>query len=443
AIKKANIMLGYIVKSVELRTRAVMFRLYNALVRAHLERLRVAASWQGVRSVHVDDFVGCGTDQILLLFENRDAVEGVLDDFTITDLGEISFSVSTSSFTAQDILSGDVQENYLLTVQALDARLQCGVASLQDLQGDLEMKGRVLLQSVRALTSLITGDESGALRTEEEGLASLWEEDADASGLVPEAPQVSAEPAGLVERVWQRVVGDSWVVGVKLTEEAYSSVDNVNLSIMMDQGSVPAPAVTQTRGNVLRFSAPSFPCITRSSSPGQAGPAAKRTRVEEWPTVDSTRRRTAICVTDLTPLLALTRLDCPLLIRATVRREAGSWRRGDQVAFQCGRVSLDIKDVSLETYRSRLLHDCKHVTEEAVEDFLSLTAVLKKRTFQIRSVDRTLCDISKWLLGPMQCQQLAVNPDYLLWNKSTASDLMLFNWEVKSAFEGLLIIHSR
>ncbi|MBN3300874.1 IRF7 factor, partial [Amia calva] len=29
-------MLGYIVKSVELRTRAVMFRLYNALVRAHL-----------------------------------------------------------------------------------------------------------------------------------------------------------------------------------------------------------------------------------------------------------------------------------------------------------------------------------------------------------------------------------------------------------------------
>ncbi|MBN3303099.1 LTOR5 protein, partial [Amia calva] len=34
-------MLGYIVKSVELRTRAVMFRLYNALVRAHLERLRV------------------------------------------------------------------------------------------------------------------------------------------------------------------------------------------------------------------------------------------------------------------------------------------------------------------------------------------------------------------------------------------------------------------
>ncbi|MBN3310246.1 ZBED5 protein, partial [Amia calva] len=38
--KKANRMLGYIVKSVELRTRAVMFRLYNALVRAHLERLR-------------------------------------------------------------------------------------------------------------------------------------------------------------------------------------------------------------------------------------------------------------------------------------------------------------------------------------------------------------------------------------------------------------------
>ncbi|MBN3300515.1 GPBP1 protein, partial [Amia calva] len=39
AIKKANRMSGYIVKSAELRTRAVMFRLYNALVRAHLPSL--------------------------------------------------------------------------------------------------------------------------------------------------------------------------------------------------------------------------------------------------------------------------------------------------------------------------------------------------------------------------------------------------------------------
>ncbi|MBN3301314.1 CASP9 protein, partial [Amia calva] len=35
-MKKANTMLGYIVKSVEFKKRAVMFRLYNALVRAHL-----------------------------------------------------------------------------------------------------------------------------------------------------------------------------------------------------------------------------------------------------------------------------------------------------------------------------------------------------------------------------------------------------------------------
>ncbi|MBN3305269.1 F200B protein, partial [Amia calva] len=37
AIKKANRMLGYIVKSVEIKTRAVMFRLYNAPVRPHLD----------------------------------------------------------------------------------------------------------------------------------------------------------------------------------------------------------------------------------------------------------------------------------------------------------------------------------------------------------------------------------------------------------------------
>ena len=37
AIKKANKMLGYIVKSVEFKSREVMLKLYNALVRPNLE----------------------------------------------------------------------------------------------------------------------------------------------------------------------------------------------------------------------------------------------------------------------------------------------------------------------------------------------------------------------------------------------------------------------
>ncbi|MBN3302516.1 NSG2 protein, partial [Amia calva] len=46
AIKKANRVLGYIVRSVELRTRAVMFRLYNALVRAHLVVVKTRTEYQ-------------------------------------------------------------------------------------------------------------------------------------------------------------------------------------------------------------------------------------------------------------------------------------------------------------------------------------------------------------------------------------------------------------
>ena len=37
AIKKASTMLGYIVKNVEFKSREVMLKLYNALVRPHLE----------------------------------------------------------------------------------------------------------------------------------------------------------------------------------------------------------------------------------------------------------------------------------------------------------------------------------------------------------------------------------------------------------------------
>ncbi|MBN3295446.1 GCYA1 cyclase, partial [Amia calva] len=56
SIKKANTMLGYIVKSIELRTRAVMFRLYNALVRAHLYP-RLYAAFQGMIKQHKLDMM--------------------------------------------------------------------------------------------------------------------------------------------------------------------------------------------------------------------------------------------------------------------------------------------------------------------------------------------------------------------------------------------------
>ncbi|XP_006638071.2 Fanconi anemia group B protein isoform X1 [Lepisosteus oculatus] len=414
------------------------------------EGFQVASRWEGVSALHVDDFVGCGNDQILLVFENHTTADDVLRDFRLTDLAAIAYTSSVD--TCEDLnADGAVQENYHIFVQALETRLQCGLSSVQNIQLDLDLKDRVLLQSVQAFTGLIKGEENILSKGEEEGLVSLWEEDTAVDSPGEEAPVAHVGLRGLAEKVWQRVVGDSWVVGVRLAEEASLSVGEVSLSVLMEQGFGKAPTVIQTRSSVLQLGKLPFPC---PSSQCRAEPAAKKTRlgprlqsVGQFGTVAGgraeiaqNRARTVIAATELAPLVAFVHLDCYLMLHATAAQNPGVWGEGQPVIVQCGRVSLDIKDISAGKLFPKSLNS-KYATEEAVEDFLSLTMVLKKWLFQIRSPSYTLCDISKWLLGPMQCQRLYVNPDYLLLNNVDTSSMMLISWQEKTAFEGILLIH--
>ena len=55
----------------------------------------MAAHWSLVRSVHVEDFLGCGTEQLLLVFEEEeeDGTGRPFERFLLTDLCGISLSV--------------------------------------------------------------------------------------------------------------------------------------------------------------------------------------------------------------------------------------------------------------------------------------------------------------------------------------------------------------
>uniref|UniRef100_A0A3B4ZPN8 FA complementation group B n=1 Tax=Stegastes partitus TaxID=144197 RepID=A0A3B4ZPN8_9TELE len=108
-----------------------------------------------VVSVHVDDFLGCGTEQILLVFKDQGAAGQPLEKFLITDLCGISYSGTEASKT-----SSPPAENYLLTVQALESRLQSGLIVLQELQREGRVKDRVLQQTVGALTDVVSGRET-------------------------------------------------------------------------------------------------------------------------------------------------------------------------------------------------------------------------------------------------------------------------------------------
>lgn len=53
----------------------------------------MASKWQKVKCVLVDDFIGSGSEQLLLLFKD-DSNTDILSTFKITDLGEVNYSVS-------------------------------------------------------------------------------------------------------------------------------------------------------------------------------------------------------------------------------------------------------------------------------------------------------------------------------------------------------------
>lgn len=55
---------------------------------------QLVSQWSDVGSVHVDDFLGCGSDQMLLVFkDDGKASRRPLERFLLTDLCGISYAV--------------------------------------------------------------------------------------------------------------------------------------------------------------------------------------------------------------------------------------------------------------------------------------------------------------------------------------------------------------
>lgn len=62
-----------------------------------LPLFQVAAKWEQISTVLVDDFIGTGTEQVLLLFKDSLGSD-CLSSFQITDLDNMDYSVSSVYF---------------------------------------------------------------------------------------------------------------------------------------------------------------------------------------------------------------------------------------------------------------------------------------------------------------------------------------------------------
>ncbi|NXO60579.1 FANCB protein, partial [Aramus guarauna] len=435
----------------------VSFAAGNICVVQRRDSLQVASKWQKVKSVLVDDFIGSGSEQLLLLFKD-DSNTDMLSTFKITDLGEVNYASDINYKHDVPTVEG-LQENGLQTVQALETRLQAGRTSVRELQQHLRLKKRVILESCRALIDLVEErthilPTAKKVKCKREGLVCLWDDvENPPHSLSKETSLASKIPEHFTEKLWQRVVGDSLVVGVKLTESFYLSLSDVSLSLVMDQDFSSISPIIKCRNKIIKLNK-AFSALSVSSC--QIEPPPKKMKLDlhgkndlkkEFPKRCSRVRpdgaKTVIAVTNLSPLLAFHRVCCIVLLHAKKQnRRNDSLQESKKITVLCGKIFLSLEDISNEKYSVKMLRDNNYFTG-SLEDIVAVLAVSVRFSFQIMSSDCTLTPVNSWLLGEMECIPFKECHDNIFCHKTGSVYGTVFNWTAKNPFEGILTLFCR
>ncbi|XP_068036121.1 Fanconi anemia group B protein isoform X2 [Anomalospiza imberbis] len=431
---------------------AVSFASGNSCVIQRRDSLQVASKWQKVKCVLVDDFIGSGSEQLLLLFKD-DSNTDVLSTFKITDLGEVNYA-SDINYKHDVPAAEGLQENGLLTVRALETRLQAGWTSVRELQQHLGLQKRVILESCRALIDLVEERTHILPNSKKEGLVSLWDDvENPPDSLSKETSSASEVPEHFTEELWQRVVGDSLVVGVKLTESFCLSLTDVSLSLVMDQDFSSISPIIKCQSKIIKLNK-AFSAMAVSSS--QIEPPSKKMKLDlhskndrkkEFPKRSSRIQldgaKTVTAVTSLSPLLAFHRVCCIVLLHARKQNNQNdSLQQSKKITVLCGKILLSLEDISNGRYSIKMLRDNSYCTG-SMEDILAVLAVSVRFSFQIVSCDCTLAPVSSWLLGEMECTPFKECQDNIFCHKAGNVHGTIFNWALKNPFEGVLTIFCR
>ncbi|XP_065533482.1 Fanconi anemia group B protein isoform X1 [Lathamus discolor] len=424
----------------------VSFASGNVCVVQRRDSLQVASKWQKVKSVLVDDFIGSGSEQLLLFFKD-DCNTDVLSTFKITDLAEVDYA-SGINYKHDAPAAEGLQENGLLTVQALETRLQAGYTSVRELQQHLRLKKKVILESCRALIDLVEERTHILPTAKEEGLVSLWDDvENPPHSLSKETSLASKDPEHFTEKLWQRVVGDSLIVGVKLTESFHLSLSDASLSLVVDQNFSSISPIIECRNKIIKLNK-AFSALAVSSC--QIEPPPKKMKLDlhgkydmkkEFPQLNESK--SVIAVTSLSPLLAFHRVCCVVLLHAKKqKRQTDNLQESKKITVLCGKISLSLEDVSNGKYSVKMLKDNNYCTG-SLEDILAVLAVSVRFSFQIVSSDCTLTPVNSWLLGEMECTPFKECHDNIFCHKAGIVHGTVFKWTLKNPFEGLLILFCR
>ncbi|XP_034612474.1 Fanconi anemia group B protein isoform X2 [Trachemys scripta elegans] len=347
----------------------------------------------------------------------------------------------------------ELQENGFLTIQALEARLQAGYTSVRELQQHLRLKEKVLFESCCALIDLVQEREHILPTAEEEGLVSLWDDTENLHPLDKKETLTSEVPEYLIEKLWQRVVDDSLVIGVKITESPNLSLNDVSLSLVMEHDFTSDSPVIECQSKIVKLNK-TFSALSISSC--QMEPQPKRIKLDfhsendlkkEYPRrpskIPSDGAKTFVAVTRLSPLLAFRDICCIILLHAKRRKyQDGNLQESRQLTLLCGKISLCLEDISSGKYSVNLLRNNSHCTG-IMEDIFAILAISLKFSFQIVSSDCTLTPVNMWLLSQMECMPIKECPENMFCHKLGSLHGTIFNWNLQTPFEGTLTLFCR
>ncbi|KAI5107578.1 Fanconi anemia group B protein, partial [Silurus meridionalis] len=373
------------------------------------DTFKVAACWTDVRLVFVDDFVGSGSEQMLLIFNN--SADGILEKFLLTDLCGVCYSVKEGGGVSR---CETAEENITLTIQALESRLQSGLVFLQDLKTDLGVKDHVIRQCVSALHDLLADRKHLVSSPLQEGLVSLLDEQSEEDECTPlmKMVETNADDSRLeVERVWHRVVGQRLVFGALLAPS-----NQMKESDHLIAAVIATPPMVQSVNKIICYPEP------LTSGP----PSAKRSRAPSAPAV--------LMVTDLAPLLNFNPIKCSVLLCFSTTDEGST-------SQHCKLVCLDLKGALEGKLQPCLLEDSSVDSDESREDLLSLMVAFESWRFHIVSTDRNVVNVLGVLEERFEAKRIKISPQYLLSRSTQLSGAVLFCWSPCSSFDGMLDVY--
>uniref|UniRef100_H2TF09 FA complementation group B n=1 Tax=Takifugu rubripes TaxID=31033 RepID=H2TF09_TAKRU len=181
------------------------------------ETFQIAEQWSNVDSVHVGDFLGCGTEQMLLIFKGHSVAGQPLDKFLLTDLCGITCAVRSVLYQLNLFMS------YMHAAHDPVLNACFREASLMKLQ-----RLCVFCVLLSHTSLLITGFSLSV----QEGLIALWDCDEESKenaldGETAVVPAVSSNPQ--LDRLWHRIFEDRLLVGVMLTTTSDANDSSVEI----------------------------------------------------------------------------------------------------------------------------------------------------------------------------------------------------------------------